>query len=413
MDNTPQSMRSPVSPYQQQSKQTFSSQRPSYYPMTPQPEQNRGLGIYACGLQQQQQQSQSSVQQLPPSPQPSDGWSHPSMMEQDFPQSTQPPDIFSAAYDPFSGFSTSPNTGMMSGSSPEAPGLVYCQTPPSTNLPSHRSSISSSYSPSEGYPQHGPDFTYTPRVKVEDASEWYPTAGNEHALQRNMTTQCLSPYSTGVSPATGDNVYRNAEWPKSGGPAYPIGLHHSEDHRLPHIGSAPILSNVNPIKKKRQRTTPEEATHECRVCGKLFKRSYNWKSHMETHNPDRKYPHPCTATVGDTPCTKKFQRKTDLDRHYDSVHLKTRNHKCNLCGNRFARRDTLRRHTEDGCPKRFEVGFREGSAMTPGRWSFTNYPPRNRSYSLGMAQASSMTPMSSSGPTGVFAPFSRPEFVST
>ena len=40
---------------------------------------------------------------------------------------------------------------------------------------------------------------------------------------------------------------------------------------------------------------------------------------METHNPDRKYPHPCTATVGDTPCTKKFQRKTDLDRHYDSV----------------------------------------------------------------------------------------------
>lgn len=321
MDSTPQSMRSPVSPYQRHSKQSFSSQRPAYYPMTPQPEpnRNRGLGIFACGLQQQQQQPQSSVQQLPPSPQPSDGWSHPSMMEQDFPQSTQPPDIFSAAYDPFSGFSTAPNTGMMSGSSPEAPGLVYCHTPPSTNLPSHRSSVSSSYAPSEAFSQHGADFTYTPRVKVEDASEWYPTAGNEHALQRNLTTQCLSPYSAGVSPATGDDVYRNAEWPKSGGPAYPIDLHHSEDHRLPQVGSAPILSSVNRIKKKRQRTTPEEATHECHVCGKLFKRSYNWKSHMETHNPDRKYPHPCTATVGDTPCTKKFQRKTDLDRHYDSV----------------------------------------------------------------------------------------------
>ena len=317
MDNTPQSMRSPVSPYQHQSKQSFSSQRPSYYPMTPQPEQsrNRGLGIFACGLQH----PQSSVQQLPPSPQPSDGWSHPSMMEQDFPQSTQPPDIFTAAYDPFSGFSASPNTGMMPGSSPEAPGLVYCQTPPSTKLPSHRSSVSSSYAPSEAYSQHGSDFTYTPRVKIEDVSEWYPTAGNEHALQRNLTTQCLSPYSAGVSPATGDDVYRNAEWPKPGASAYPIDLHHSEEQRIPQGAGAPILPSVNRIKKKRQRTTPEEATHECRVCGKLFKRSYNWKSHMETHNPDRKYPHPCTATVGDTPCTKKFQRKTDLDRHYDSV----------------------------------------------------------------------------------------------
>ncbi|KAL8940455.1 MAG: hypothetical protein Q9216_002825 [Gyalolechia sp. 2 TL-2023] len=312
-------MRSPVSPYQHQSKQSFSPQRP-YYPLTPQPEnaRNRGLGIFGCSLPQQQ----STVQpQLPPSPQPSDGWSHPSIMEQDFPQSSQPPDIFSAAYDPFSGFSASPNTGMISGSSPEAPGLVYCQTPPSTNLPSHRSSVSSSYAPSEAYSQHGSDFTYTPRVKVEDASEWHPTVGNEYGLQRSMTTQCLSPYSTGVSPATaaGEDVYRHAEWPKSGAVAYPIGLQNHEDHRRAQMDTARVLPSVNRIKKKRQRTTPEEATHECNVCGKLFKRSYNWKSHMETHNPDRKYPHPCTAMVGDTPCTKKFQRKTDLDRHYDSV----------------------------------------------------------------------------------------------
>lgn len=321
MNNTPQTMRSPISPYERQSKQSFSSQRP-YYPMTPQPDnhRNRGLGIFGCGLQQ----SRSTVQQqLPPSPQPSDGWSHPCMMEQEFPQSSQPPDIFTAAYDPFSGFSTSPNTGMMSGSSPEAPGLVFCQTPPSTNLPSQRSSVSSSYAPSDAYSQHGSDFTYTPRVKVEDASEWHPTAGNEYTLQRSMTTQCLSPYSAGVSPATaaGEDIYRNAEWPKPGASAYPVGLQSSEGQRLPQMDTAPVLPSVDRIKKKRQRTTPEEATHECHVCGKLFKRSYNWKSHMETHNPDRKYPHPCTATVGETPCTKKFQRKTDLDRHYDSVSL--------------------------------------------------------------------------------------------
>ncbi|KAL8931021.1 MAG: hypothetical protein Q9208_000123 [Pyrenodesmia sp. 3 TL-2023] len=321
MDHTTQSMRSPVSPYERQPKPSFQPQR-HYYPMTPQPDSNRsrGLGIFGCGFQQQQSTIQ---QQLPPSPQPSDGWSHPSVMEQDFPQFAQPPDISSAAFDPFSGFSTAPNTGMMSGSPPEAPGLVYCQTPPSTNLPSHRSSVSSSYAPSEAYSQHGSDFTYTPRVKVEDASEWHPTAGNEYALQRGVNTQCLSPYSAGVSPATAasEDIYRNAEWPKAGASAYPVGLQSHEGQRIRHMDTAPVLPSANRTKKKRQRTTPEEATHECNVCGKLFKRSYNWKSHMETHNPDRKYPHPCTATVGDTPCTKKFQRKTDLDRHYDSVSL--------------------------------------------------------------------------------------------
>ena len=322
MEHQSQSLRSPVSPYEQQSKHSFSSQRPCY-PMTPQPEQShsRGLGIFGCGLQQ----PQSNVQQLPPSPQASDSWSHSGMMEQDYPQSSQPPDILSAAYDPYYEFPPSPNTGMMSGPSSETPGLVFCQTPPSTNLPSHRSSVSSSYTPSEAYSQ-GSEFKYTPRVKVED-TEWYPSAGNEHTLQRNMNTQCLSPYSSGISPgsAAGEDVYRHADWPKPNQPAYPTALHNHEDNRLPQLDSAPVLPSVSRIKKKRQRTTPEEATHECRVCGKLFKRSYNWKSHMETHNPERKYPHPCTAMVGETPCTKKFQRKTDLDRHYDSVSLSVRN----------------------------------------------------------------------------------------
>ena len=318
MDHTPQSLRSPVSPYEHQSKQSLSSQR-AYYSMTPQPEshQNRGLGIAGCGYPQ----PQSSVQQTPPSPQPSEHWSHSSVMEHDFSQPSQPPDIFSDAFDPFSGFPTSPNTGMMPSSSPEAPGLVFCQTPPSTNLPSHRSSVSSSYAPSETFSQHGSDFNYTPRVKVEDASEWYPTVGNDHTLHRNLTTPCLSPYSAGVSPAsaTGEDVYRHPEWPKPGASAYPIGLQRSVDQRIPQMDTSSVLPSAHRIKKKRQRTTPEEATHECGVCGKLFKRSYNWKSHMQTHDPDRKYPHPCTATVGDVPCTQKFQRKTDLDRHYDSV----------------------------------------------------------------------------------------------
>ncbi|MCJ1365201.1 hypothetical protein MMC16_004322 [Acarospora aff. strigata] len=74
-------------------------------------------------------------------------------------------------------------------------------------------------------------------------------------------------------------------------------------------------TTVPRMKKKRQRTTPEDATHECRVCGQLFRRSYNWKSHMDIHNPVRKYPHPCP----EPDCQKKFTRKTDLDRHHESA----------------------------------------------------------------------------------------------
>ena len=321
MNLTPHSMRSPMSPYNQQPKQSFSS--PRRYPATPQPEPtsmeqtNRGLGIFECSLPQQQ----STVQALPPSPQPSDSWSYSSIMEQDFPQTSQPPDLSSAAFDPFSGYSTNASTGMVTTQSPEAPALVFCQSPPSTNMPSHRSSISSSYSSPI---QRGAEY-YTPRVKVEDGSEWYPSPGNEQVLQRSLTTQGLTTYSNGLSPINGhsDDFYKNqsGEWTKPNAPTYSNDMGMIGEDTRSKFDAAPVLPSVNRIKKKRQRTTPEEATHDCHVCGKLFKRSYNWKSHMETHNPHRKYPHPCTAMVGNTQCTKKFQRKTDLDRHNDSVSI--------------------------------------------------------------------------------------------
>lgn len=323
MNLTPQSMRSPISPYDRQSKHSFSAPRPCY-PTTPQPEStpverpNPGLGICRLPLPQQQQPPpQSAVQELPPSPQPSGSWSYSAMMEQDFPHTCQPPDISSAAFDPFSGYSNSANTGMMASTSPEAPGLVFCQSPPSTNMPSHRSSISSSYSPS----MHPSE--YYNKVKQEDSNEWYPAPGNDQVWQRSLTRQGLTPYSNGVSPINGpsEDFYKSqqANWSRPAS-AYPTNF---GEYARSKFEAAPVLPSVNRIKKKRQRTTPAEATHECRVCGKLFKRSYNWKSHMETHNPERRYPHPCTATVGNSTCTKKFQRRTDLDRHFDSVSIFT------------------------------------------------------------------------------------------
>ncbi|MCJ1318805.1 hypothetical protein MMC15_004136 [Xylographa vitiligo] len=419
-----QTMRSPLSPYDRQSKPSFSApqqqQRRQCYPTSPNPEalsshngSNRGLGLFPCSLPT----SQSTISDMATSPHPAGNWPHPSMMEQDYSQQPQPPDIFSAAFDPFSGFPSSSNTGMVGAHSPEAPGLDYCQTPPSSNLQSHRGSVASSYAASESYSQSGSDCAYTPRVKVEEAGEWYQAAGNEHVLQRALSSQGPLAYATGPNTLASqtEDLYRAqpAEWSKNDTTGYITELHASSDGRLPRFDVQPILPSVSRIKKKRQRTTPEEATHECRVCGKLFKRSYNWKSHLETHNPERKYPHPCTAMVGNNPCTKKFQRKTDLDRHFDSVHLKARNHKCNLCGNRFARRDTLRRHTDDGCPKRLELGIREAPAMpnSAARWSFSSFPPpRARSYSAGMPQSSPMAPPTSATSSATFPLFTRPGY---
>ena len=357
---TPQTIQSPISPFEHEPKHPFDTHK-TCYPSTPQSEPSdmdqsaHGLGIYECSMSPQQR----TFHDLPPSPQPSEDWSrHSAMVDHDFySQHPDAPNITTAAFDPFSGFDTAADS-MMS-TSEEAPGLVYCHTPPSSNMPSHRSSISSSCSPS---PEHA-EF-YTPRVKSEDIHEWYSSPTNDQVLQRSLTSQSFSPYPITTLHSTGDDMYKSPvnDWSK-GGPA-PYGMPFNpmlgEDSRT-RFDAAPVLPSANRPKKKRQRTTIEEATHDCRICGKLFKRSYNWKSHMETHNPDRKYPHPCTATVDGQQCAKKFQRKTDLDRHFESVHLKARNHRCNLCGHRFARRDTLRRHTEDGCPKRFDLGLRDQS----------------------------------------------------
>lgn len=316
------SLRSPVSPYEQHAKQSFSAQRPCY-PTSPHPESlaassgpSRGLGLYPGSL------APTPACELARSPHTVDSWSHTPMIHHEYSHAPQPPDIFSSAFDPFSGFGNAPSNGMINVSSPEAPALDFCQTPPNSNLQSHRTSVSSSYAESDDYSQSGSEYAYTPKVKIEEAGEWYPSTGNDHILQRTLSSQGPLVYTPALQSSQSEDVYRSppAEWLKPDTAGYVTELH-APNSRLQRFDVPPILPSVTRIKKKRQRTTPEEATHECKVCGKLFKRSYNWKSHMETHNPERKYPHPCTAMAGNTQCAKKFQRKTDLDRHVDSVSL--------------------------------------------------------------------------------------------
>ncbi|KAI4151210.1 MAG: hypothetical protein LQ340_003636 [Diploschistes diacapsis] len=414
---------SPVSPYTQQHRPSFSAPH-QRYPMSPAmspPRQQappRGLGLYPVPMGPSHS---ASVSPMVASPQPED-WSQAPAMEAQY-SASQHSDMLSAAFDPFSGFSS---TGMVGAQSPEAPGLEFCHSPPSSNLQSHRGSVSS-YAPSDGS-----DRAYTPRARHDDARDWYASAAGDDILTRTSTQAAVSyAPSSNTLPSQTEDLYRpqptqaedlyrpHAEWSKEDTVTYMSQFQAGPEGRIPRFEiNNTMLPSAARIKKKRRRTTPEEATHDCKVCGKLFKRSYNWKSHLETHNPERKYPHPCLAMIGDVPCTKKFQRKTDLDRHHDSVHLKARNHECKLCGHRFARRDTLRRHTEDGCPKRFELGVHDSAAAVASqqqssRWSFPSSAaaaaaaaaaasayPRSRSFSGAIPQSSPIAwqPGSAAGP---------------
>ena len=102
-------------------------------------------------------------------------------------------------------------------------------------------------------------------------------------------------------------------------------------------GGHSMIPHVRPARKL---STNEDANFQCKVegCGKIFGRSYNFKAHMETHDGSREYPFPCPLKD----CNKKFVRKTDLQRHHQSVHMKQRNHRCDYCSRYFARKDTLR-----------------------------------------------------------------------
>ncbi|OMP86328.1 Krueppel-like factor 15 [Diplodia seriata] len=128
--------------------------------------------------------------------------------------------------------------------------------------------------------------------------------------------------------------------------------------------------------RSRRATTRENANHKCNLCGKLFQRSYNHNAHMDTHNPDRPKPHACPVRG----CGRRFVRRTDLARHHKSVHLKVKNQKCTACEAYFARKDTLRRHTEDGCPKRFDVRARQAQRAISTRRQRTQpvRPPHPR-----------------------------------
>ncbi|KAI6312574.1 hypothetical protein ACKVWC_006597 [Pyricularia oryzae] len=351
MDLPPPLTRSPVSPPNSYSPSDRSSSID--YPSPELVAQHYSLSLYgsSCSMA-------SSAQEPDHSHTPLD-----SMGQQEWAHVTSQtmPSIVSATYDGFGSFGSAASFGQhdVYASHQHQDSILSHSSPP----PHSRSPVGSLRSPL-GYTAGTPMMlqSMTPRIKVEAAPLDYRHGGDmtqypSPARSLNAYPADVGVYSTTVpssgylsdtqSSAWSNKDYNSAENESYYSPGQSSLGGASDRHKQ---GRA-----VRPLKKtKRTTTSKEDANFFCEIkgCGKMFSRSYNYKAHMETHDEKREYPFPCQASG----CTKKFVRKTDLQRHNQSVHMKERNHKCDYCGRLFARKDTLRRHMEDGCPKRFDIG---------------------------------------------------------
>lgn len=79
-----------------------------------------------------------------------------------------------------------------------------------------------------------------------------------------------------------------------------------------------IQLDTEPRPSRRRLTRPEDVRLRCPVCGKGFARTFNYNTHLQIHNPNRRRPCRCLHPG----CDKDFFRDTDLRRHEQSVSRK-------------------------------------------------------------------------------------------
>jgi hypothetical protein len=360
MDLTPQSARSPKSPYRYPS-----NPQPLYeYPSPAQSDSRykstdslQGLGVYSGAMSGSTVENSSSVTHDQSST-ATNAWPTTALQHRITPGSSHStPNILSAEYDPFAPFhppaSSSFTHDIYSAQTAEV-AVLPASPVPSANT-SQRSSFSSAPT-SEIFTQASSIHSYTPRIKMEEPSD-YSTGSESMMLSSPQLNHGLLVTSASSYPGSLEaTFYHDQDWSRG---------EYSNHHDLPSISSLPIPqygsrsesqdrassgsqdqrrtpSTIARTRQPRKLTTKEDANFQCHVkgCGKLFGRSYNFKAHMETHDATREYPFPCPLKD----CNKKFVRKTDLQRHHQSVHMKQRNHRCDYCSRNFARKDTLRRY---------------------------------------------------------------------
>lgn len=200
---------------------------------------------------------------------------------------------------------------------------------------SHRSSASSHRAMSV-FSGDGSEHSF-PAIKMEGSASW--AADNEFSAtvapeRLTNPTPYEGVYGSPMSPYESDST---------SGPPYKVEFtgELSPGSRRPR--SLQSDSKISPPRRKQQarrtKVPVEEAKFRCDICNTGFVRAYNKKTHMIRHNPDRRREHRCTYDD----CQNEFERKTDLQRHINSVHLHKKDYPCELCEKTFARKDTLNR----------------------------------------------------------------------
>lgn len=197
---------------------------------------------------------------------------------------------------------------------------------------SHRSSTSSRRAMSAF---SGDDSEHSfPPVKLEGGVEW--AADNEVSLVTVAPDRLLNSSSYNGSYGSPRSVYESDSTTDA---TYKVGVA-SEFSPSMRPRSSQSDGKATRLRRRKQRRTKipvDEAKFKCHICNTGFVRAYNKKTHMARHNPNRCKEHLCEQ------CDMKFERRTDLVRHINSVHLKLKEHECEGCGKGFARRDTLNR----------------------------------------------------------------------
>jgi hypothetical protein len=296
------------SPYQQALKANTLLDSPGYPTPTrneldPSNQAPHGLGLYTY--------SSNSVL-FPPSPQPSESWSH--ISHGTTPMVPEP------LVDPWtSGAYDHP--------------VTRSPIPWPQYEASHRSSLSSQRALSV-FSTEGSEYGYV-QVKLEGGSGW---STEDDALQHGtvapnkLTTASPFPYQSYGSPSMVSNATIT-------GTSYDSRFQEHVPQQVSPTSSQGSRLNTTRKSRRKNKTSAEDAKFTCETCGRHFVRLYNKKSHVERHNPHRVKDHSCP----EVDCERKFERKADLDRHVKSVHDKLKDQFCPQCGKGFARGDTLNR----------------------------------------------------------------------
>lgn len=143
------------------------------------------------------------------------------------------------------------------------------------------------------------------------SSGYYPPVSNHPSLDYPVNNT-VSPSSISQSHSHHHSQVRATSPQTSMSIPYVSMVRNTEARRsfssIPQTGAAANISGESMDDPRKK--------YACNQCNRSFARAFNLKTHMETHDPNRRKPHVCPHPS----CQRSFSRKHDLGRHLISIH---------------------------------------------------------------------------------------------